>query len=149
MASMWNQVTTALRGKDVFAPRCNSLVWTERCTTLMVDKRHSDVQWTGRGNMVPKVEEDMISPKKNGKPLIRWLLDNGSTAHMGDMATLLPYCFNIREENTVIRALRDEEVGESRKRADVYMFFPALGGTAGVLFRDVVLLPRGEKDINT
>ena len=66
---------------------------------------------------------------------------------MGDLATLLPYAFNIREESTVIKAIRDEEVATATKRGDVYMSFPCVGGMAGFLFRDVVLLKRSDKDV--
>ena len=66
---------------------------------------------------------------------------------MGDLATLLPYAFNIREESTVVKAIRDEEVATSTKRGDVYMTFPCAGGLVGILSRDIVLLKRSDKDV--
>ena len=127
-------------------------LWTERCSSLSAGQAHEHLHEKRMRAFASKASGAMLRPEKGRgrRPVIRWLLDNGSTAHMADEATLLPYCFNIRRESTVVRAIYDREVSTSTKRADCLLDFPTLGmggEKMGLLFRDIVLLPRKQQDV--
>ena len=87
---------------------------------------------------------------KNAPPCLTWLLDNGSTCHIADEREVLPFCFNVRAESTVIKAVKDTSVATSQRRADLAISFnvktPNGPKSAVVLLADIVLLERSQAD---
>ena len=84
--------------------------------------------WTEKCNRIDTVKSKYLlgrrkATTKDGSPRLTWLLDNGSTCHIADELEVLPYCFNIREETTVIKAVKDTAVATSYRRADMAMSF--------------------------
>ena len=83
-------------------------------------------------------------------PCLTWLLDNGSTCHIADEIEVLPYCFNVREEHTVIKAVKDIAVATSYRRADMAVRWNIQTSdghrSAVVLLTDIVLLRRPQAD---
>ena len=111
--------------------------------------------WTEKCNRIDTVKSKHLlgrrkATTKDGSPRLTWLLDNGSTCHIADELEVLPYCFNIREETTVIKAVKDTAVATSYRRADMAMSFvvksPDGPRTGVVLLSDMVLLRRPQDD---
>ena len=129
-----------------FVPPADAFpTWTERCTHL---NANTPVKWVGRNAAAVPDEGYSLAERKDSRPRMTWLLDNGSTAHVADLHTLLPYCFNVREESTVVRSMQGKEVSVASKRADCYLNVRAADGKgAGILFRDIVLVPRSKADV--
>jgi hypothetical protein len=90
---------------------CPRFMWTETCNRLD----------TGKSKYLLGRKE--LSPVKNAPPCLTWLLDNGSTCHIADEREVLPFCFNVRTESTVIKAVKDTSVATSRRRADLAISF--------------------------
>ena len=115
-------------------------MWTEECKRLDTDK--SKYRLGGRERNQPG--------SNNAPPCLTWLLDNGSTCHIADELEVLPYCFNVREEHTVIKAVKDIAVATSYRRADMAVHWKnqASDGpsSAVVLLTDIVLLRRPRAD---
>jgi hypothetical protein len=82
-------------------------MWTEECKRIDTNKSRYRLGAKERSHPGSTV------------PCLTWLLDNGSTCHIADELEVLPYCFNVREEHTVIKAVKDIAVATSYRRADM------------------------------
>ena len=82
--------------------------------------------------------------------VLRGYINNGSTCHIADEREVLPFCFNIRAESTVIKAVKDTSVATSQRRADLAISFnvktPNGPKSAVVLLAGIVLLERSQAD---